>query len=86
MEKGKKKQRGAVGSSFRVGARVAIRTSWHSDIVPGQVGKVVERVRGYYAIEITGFFGDALRPHIRSHVPETRVVFFRRCELKLLGF
>lgn len=84
MPKRKKKNRRAIASSLLPGAPVVIRASWHSDIVPGQVGTAIERVRGYYAVEISGFFSNALRPHVRSHVPQTRVVFFRCCELNLI--
>ena len=68
---------------IRVGDHVQVTRSWHSDIAPGQVGAVVGRIAGRYAVEVTTTFADALRPHVRSEVPTTRTVFFNAEELSV---
>lgn len=71
-------------SALAPGERVVIAASWHSDVASGQVGTVRDRAARGYWVEVTTFFADALRPHVRSAAPATRCLFFTRRELRLL--
>ena len=67
---------------FRVGEPVVVRHSWHSDITPGQLGRIAENHGSGYFVRVTAVFANALRPHVRGCVAETRCVFFRGAELR----
>lgn len=83
--KRKRKRRRSGGSQeqpLRPGDLVAVCDSWHSDVMPGQLATVVDETSGGFFVSVTAFFGDALRPHVRSPLPETRQVFFKATQLR----
>ena len=64
---------------MKIGNQVKIIKSNHADIMPGQIGEIVQEFSGGYGVKITGLFSKANDPSHKDS--DTRVVWFGKKEL-----